>query len=175
MKKHASEYLTATRQFFGDGEYWLLLRLVQAVELETTRGISIIATYGALLGDLFEDEHGKLKMLGNSAVRPSTLNEILRLALIGGNSGPDNGEGVEVGPQRAERLIKLYAYPERPIEEVAAVVFRVLHAAVVGDPAQREALPDEAAASDTASKRLDEQAGAALGATMRKRAEEALG
>jgi hypothetical protein len=170
--KPASEYITATRQFFGDGEYWLMLRMVQAIELEKQRGIVMSRTYGQLLADLYEDE-GKLKLFGHADIPPATLNQILRLALIGGNSGPDHGEGTEVGPQRAEQLIALYAYPERPIEEVAAVVFRVLHAAMVGDPAQREALPDQAAESDERSAKLNEQVGERLGPTMRKRAEEA--
>lgn len=172
MKKHASEFLTATKQFVGDGEYWLMLRLVQAADLEISRGISISRTYGQLLGDLYE-EGGKLKLFGHADIQPGALNAILRLALVGGNCGPDHGDGTEVGPKRADQLVSTYGYPERPVEEVAAIVFRVLHAAMVGDPAQREALPEEAAASDAAIARQNKAIGEALGPTMRARAEQA--
>lgn len=172
MKKYASEYLTATKQFVGDGDYWLMLRMVQAIDLETSRGISISRTYGQLLGDLYEED-GKLKLLGHGDVRPAVMNAILRMALLGGNCGPDHGEGTEVGPKRADQLVSLYGFPERPVEEVAAIVFRVLHAAMVGDPAQREALPEEAAASDAAIERQSKAIGEAMGPTMRARAEQA--
>jgi len=181
-KKPASEYLTATRQFFGDGEYWLFLPMVQMIELEQRFGSrlpdgrlvkrSLCPIYGALLDDLYEDA-GKLKMAGTSNVHPGELNEILRHALIGGNCGPDIGEGTEVGPQRADRLMSLYGFPERPIEEIAALVFRVLHAVMYGDPAQREALPDVAAESDARSAKLNKQVGEMFGPAMREREEMA--
>lgn len=171
MKKPASEYLTATRQFFGDGEYWLHLPLVQAVEFEKRYDRSLIRIYGELADSLYEDD-GKLRLAGVGDVRVPILNEILRMGLIGGNGGPDTGDGPQVGPQRADTLIRSYAYPERPVEEVAALVFRLIHAMILGDPAQREALPDLAAASDAASDRISKQAGEALGPTMRALAEQ---
>lgn len=119
MKKHASEYLTATKQFVGDGEYWLMLRLGQAADLENSRGISISRTYGQLLGDLYEED-GKLKLFGHAAIQPAALNAILRLALTGGNCGPDHGDGTEVGPKRADQLVSTYGFPERPIDAAIA-------------------------------------------------------
>ncbi len=171
MKKPASEYLTATRQFFGDGEYWLMLPLVQMVEFEKRYDRSLARIYGELSSSLFEDADGKLKLLGDGDIRAPILNEILRLGLIGGNSGPDHGDGTEVGPQRADTLIKSYAYPERPVEEVAALVFRALHAAIVGDPAQREAMSEKAAQSDERRDKLGKQVGELFGPGARAREE----
>ena len=181
-KKPASEYLTATKQFFGDGEYWLFLPVFRMIDLEERFGTrlpdgrlvkkSLCPIYGALLDDLYEVD-GKLRLLGTSNVHPGELNEILRHALMGGNSGPDVGEGTDVGPQRADRLMQLYGYPERPMEEIAALVFRVLHAVMYGDPAQREALPDVAAESDARSAKLNKQVGEQLGPRMRAKTEQA--
>jgi hypothetical protein len=182
--KPASEYLTATRQFVGDGEYWLFLPLKSAIELENRLGHvdregrrqpkSLARIHGQLMGSFYEQD-GKLKLLDGGEIFPDELNEILRFGLIGGNLGPDLGEGTDVGPQRANGLVALAGYPARPIEEVAALAFRLLHAVMMGDPAQREAMPDKAAASDAESERLSKQAGELLGPTMRKRAGEAAG
>lgn len=170
--KPASEYLTATRQFFGDGEYWLFLPMRQAIEFERA-GRSISAMYGHLL-DGFVEVEGKVRLLGSTAVSAHDINEIVRLGLIGGDCGPADSEGdTGCGPKRADTLVKLYGFPSRPIEEVGAIAFRLLHAAIYGDPAQREALPDESAASDAASDRLSKQAGALLNPTARKRAKAA--
>ena len=168
---HVSEYLTATRQFVGDGEYWLFLPMAGAIELEKRLGIddregrrqpkSLCLIYGQLAGSFFEHE-GKLKLLDGGHIHPGELNEILRAGLIGGNCGPDLGEGTAVGPQRAASLVALAGYPARPIEEVAAIVFRLLYAMMMGDPVQREAMPDKAAESDASSERLSRQLGEAL-------------
>ncbi|MGN6289935.1 MAG: hypothetical protein ACTHNA_11795 [Sphingopyxis terrae] len=131
---HVSEYLTATKQFVGDGEYWLFLPMAGAIELEKRLGIddregrrqpkSLCMIYGQLAGSFFEHE-GKLKLLDGGHIHPGELNEILRAGLIGGNCGPDLGEGTAVGPQR-------------------------------------EAMPDKAAESDASSERLSRQLGEAL-------------
>ena len=102
------------------------------------------------------------KLLDGGHIHPGELNEILRAGLIGGNCGPDLGEGTAVGPQRAASLVALAGYPARPIEEVAAIVFRLLYAMMMGDPVQREAMPDKAAESDASSERLSRQLGEAL-------------
>lgn len=57
---HVSEYLTATKQFVGDGEYWLFLPMAGAIELEKRLGIddregrrqpkSLCMIYGQLAG-----------------------------------------------------------------------------------------------------------------------------
>lgn len=172
-KKPASEYLTATKQFFGDGEYWMMLRMVQMSAIEKRFDYPISRVYGQLLDGLYEDTGGNLKFYGGADIRPGILNEIMRQALLGGNSGPDMGEGEEVGPQRADILVDAYGYPERPIEEVAQKVFRVLHAAIVGDPAQREAMPEIAKATDERRDRLNRQVGEMFGPAARAREESA--
>lgn len=181
---HVSEYLTATKQFVYDGEYWLFLPLKAAIELEKQLGYvdgqgrripkSLMWIYGRLMGSLYED-NGKLKLLDGGEIYPAELNEIVRAGLISGNCGPDHGEGTDVGPRRADSLVALAGYPARPIEEVAGIAFRLLHAMVMGDPAQREALPDKAAESDAKSERLGKSIAEQLGPTMRKPAEEAGG
>lgn len=173
MSKPVSEYLTATRQFFGDGEYWLHLPLRQAVEFERPeRGRTISSIYGQLLDGFVEMEGGKIKLLGTSAVSASVINEVVRLGLIGGDSGPEDADGdTGVGPKRAESLVKLYGYPSRPIEEVGAVAFRLLHAAIYGDPTQREALPEQAAESDAANQAISKQAGELFRPKRRAKAE----
>ena len=168
---HVSEYLTATRQFVYDGEYWLFLPLKTAIELENRLGHedrdgkrwpkSLARIHGHLMGAFYEQD-GKLRLLDGGDIHPAELNEILRCGLIGGNSSPDLGEGTEVGPRRAANLVELAGYPARPIEEVAGIVFRLLHAMIMGDPAQREALPDKAAESDAAGDRMARQVGAAM-------------
>lgn len=166
--KPASEHLTATRQFFGDGEYWFFLPLNKATELEKLLGRddregrrvprSLASIHGALLNCLFE-ENGRLRLLDGGEIFAAELNHIVRFGLLGGDCGPDFGEGTAVGPQRADSLIKMYGYPSRPVEEVAAVAFRLLHAMMLGDPKQRERLPDVAAESDRKKAALNEAVG----------------
>lgn len=169
--KPVSEYLTATKQFVHDGEYWLFLPIKTAIELENRLGRedrdgkrwpkSLARIHGQLMGAFYEQD-GKLRLLDGGDIHPAELNEILRCGLIGGNCGPDHGEGTDVGPRRAASLVEFAGYPARPIEEVASLAFRLLHAMIMGDPAQREALPDKAAASDAARDRLARQVGAAF-------------
>lgn len=170
--KPASEYLTATRQFFGNGEYWLHLPLRQAMEFERN-GRAISSIYGQLL-DGFVEVEGKVRLLGSMTVTADDINEIVRLGLIGGDSGPEDSDGdTGCGPKRADSLVKLYGFPSRPIEEVGAVAFRLLHAAIYGDPAQRAALAEKAAEADAASARLSEQAGELLSPSRRAKATKA--
>jgi len=179
MTKPISEYLTATRQFVGDGEYWLFLPLKSAIELENRLGHvdregrrqpkSLARIHGQLMGSFYEQD-GKLRILDGGEIFPDELNEILRFGLIGGNLGPDHGDGTDVGPQRADGLLALAGYPARPIEEVAALAFRLLHAMIMGDPAQREAMPNKASESDALRARLNKQIAKKLGPSMRKQA-----
>lgn len=183
MTKHASEYLTATKQFFGDGEYWLFLPVKSFADLEQRFGYvdrdgkrvpkSLMPIYGALLESFHEEAPGSLKLVWAGNIIANEINEIVRVGLIGGNCGPEEDGSTDVGPQRALRLVEMYGVPERPLEEVAAIAFRLLHAAIYGDPAQREAMPDKAAESDRRSETLAKQAGEKIGPPMRARAEQA--
>ena len=140
--------VTATKTFFGDGEYWFHLPLKRITEFEQRFGRrdrdgflrpkSILMTFTEV-SDAINVTGERVVWIGGSDVLPAELNEVIRLGLIGGNEGPDHGEGTEVGPQRAGRLVDHYGYPARPIEEVAAVALRILHAVVHGDPQAMEA------------------------------------
>lgn len=129
---------TATDIKFGDGTYRAWLPLPHAVELERKCGLadrdgkvhpkSLFAIYEEIGGGFGADADGNLVFLGGASVPVKNCNEVIRLGLIGGNAGPDG----EVGPRRADELIELYGYPARPLSEVAATAWKILHAAIVG-------------------------------------------
>lgn len=129
---------TATDIQFGDGDYRAWLPLPQAVELERKCGLidregknhpkSLFTIYEEIGAGFGADTDGNLIFLGGASVSVRDCNEVIRLGLIGGNSGPDG----EVGPRRAAELVDLYGYPARPLSEVAAHAWKILHAAIVG-------------------------------------------
>lgn len=67
------------------------------------------------------------------------INDTVRLGLIGGNSGPEEGGSTDVGPQRAKLLVDTYGFPARPLNEVAALAWKILHAAIVGIDVKKKA------------------------------------
>lgn len=145
---------TATEFEFGDGEYRFWLPLPQAIELERKCGIkddagklhpkSLYAIFEQLGEGLGRDPaSGTLHWLGGGAALVSDANEVLRLGLIGGNQGPVENGSAEVGPLRAKRLVELYGYPARPMNEVVANAWRVLHAAIVGVAVKKKDEPSE--------------------------------
>lgn len=129
---------TATDIQFGDGTYRAWLPLPQAVELERKCGLtdrdgkvhpkSLFAIYEEIGNGFGADTDGNLVFIGGATVPALNCNEVIRLGLIGGNSGPDG----EVGPRRAAELVDLYGYPARPLSEVAATAWKILHAAIIG-------------------------------------------
>lgn len=139
---------TATTITFGDGKYRAWLPLPQAIELERKCGVSdrdgkthpkSLFTIYEQIGEGFgRDEAGELVFMGGATVPAKDINETIRLGLIGGNNGPDDGTGAEVGPIRALRLVELYGYPARPLSEVAAIAWKILHAAIVGIDLQKK-------------------------------------
>lgn len=130
---------TATEIQFGGETYAAWLPLPQAVELERKCGLTdrdgkihpkSLFTIYEQIGEGFgkDQESGDLVFLGGATVPARDCNEVIRLGLIGGNAGPDG----PIGPVRAGQLVELYGYPERPLSEVAATAWKILHAAVVG-------------------------------------------
>lgn len=136
---------TATDILFGDGTYRAWLTLAQATELERKCGLqdregkihpkSLFTIYEQIGDGFGKDEAEDLVFLGGSSVPARDCNEVIRLGLIGGNSGPDG----EVGPRRAGELVELYGYPARPLSEVAATAWKILHAAIVGISLKKKA------------------------------------
>lgn len=144
---------TATDITFGDGVYRAWLPLPQAVELERKCGTldrdgkthpkSLFTIYEQIGGGFGADEAGGLVFVGGASASARDCNEVIRLGLIGGNEGPDEGSGTEVGPIRASRLVELYGYPARPLSEVAATAWKILHAAIVGIDLKKNSDPAE--------------------------------
>lgn len=140
---------TATEITFGDGVYRAWLPLPQAIELERKCGLadregkthpkSLFTIYEQIGEGFGRDADGALVFMGGSTAPVRDINETIRLGLIGGNSGPEG----EVGPIRAGQLIELYGYPARPLQEVAATAWKILHAAIVGIELKKKAQPPE--------------------------------
>lgn len=140
---------TATDILFGDGTYRAWLPLPQAIELERKCGLtdrdgrthpkSMFTIYEQIGEGFGKSDDDNLIFLGGSSVPARDCNEVIRLGLIGGNSGPDG----DVGPRRAAELIDLYGYPARPLSEVAATAWKILHAAIVGISLKKKAEPAE--------------------------------
>lgn len=136
---------TATDIHFGDGTYRAWLPLPQAVELERKCGVqdrdgkiypkSLFTLYEEIGTGFGRDSDGELVFLGGALAPARDCNEVIRLGLIGGNSGPDG----EVGPRRAAELVELYGYPARPLAEVAASAWKILHAAISGISLKKKA------------------------------------
>lgn len=141
---------TATDIQFGDGTYRAWLPLPQAVELERKCGLkdrdgkvhpkSLFTIYEEIGAGFGKDADDTLVFLGGASAIASDCNEVIRLGLIGGNNGPDG----DVGPRRAGELVDLYGYPARPLSEVAATAWKILHAAIIGISLKKKAEPAEA-------------------------------
>lgn len=133
---------TKTSFGFGDGEYTFWLPLPQVIELQRRCGLvdnegklhpkSILTIFDQISDGMGSDGEGSVLWIGGGAALPNECNEVLRLGLIGGNAGMVDGAEIQVGPHRAKELVDLYGYPARPLSEVMALAYRVLHAAIVG-------------------------------------------
>jgi len=140
---------TATEILFGGETYTAWLPMPQAIELERKCGMqdregkahpkSLFTIYEEIGAGFGKDADGKLVFIGGASVPARDCNEVIRLGLIGGNNGPDG----EVGPVRAGQLVELYGYPERPLSEVAATAWKILHAAIVGIDLKKNSDPAE--------------------------------
>lgn len=127
---------------FGDGAYTFWLPLPQVIELQRRCGLldnegklhpkSILTIFDQISDGMGADGEGSVLWIGGGAALPNECNEVLRLGLIGGNAGMVDGQEIAVGPHRAKELVDLYGYPARPLSEVMAYAYRVLHAAIVG-------------------------------------------
>lgn len=127
---------------FGDGEYVFWLPLPQVVELERVTGRPMLAIEESLRQAIGGAADGELSFLGGGSAHAKDVLDVLRLGLIGGNSGMVHDEEVEVGPIRAKQLVEQYAYPARPLSEGVVQAWRVLSAAIFGVELKKKAEPD---------------------------------
>lgn len=143
---------TKTTIRFGDGDYVAWLPLPQAIELERKCGSmdrngkvtpkSLFEIYEEIGSGLGIDADGEAVFIGGSTASASHINEVIRCGLIGGDEGPaDQAGNTLVGPIRAMELISNYGYPSRPLSEVAATAWKILHAAIVGIDVKKKAEP----------------------------------
>lgn len=116
---------------FADGEYRFWLAMPQVVAFERDHG-SIIDFWGKLSEGIGIDSAGLFKFIGPSGPTVPAMRDLVRLALIGGDHGIVDGSEVEMGPIKAKQLVDEYCFPVRPIEELAALAFRIVDAAVRG-------------------------------------------
>jgi hypothetical protein len=140
---------TATDIQFGGETYRAWLPLPQAMELEHRCGLvdrdgkthrkSLFAIYEEIGAGFAVDGAGEIVFVGGATVPARDCNEVIRLGLIGGNNGPDG----EIGPVRAGQLVDLYGYPSRPLSEVAATAWKILHAAIIGIDLKKKDSPAE--------------------------------
>ena len=117
---------------FGDGQYRFWLPLKEVAEFEGKFG-SILSIEPRLRSAVGLDEDNKPVFIGGGSADGAACREIVRLGLIGGKAGEIDGEEAEIGPQRARELIDLYAWPNRPLGETAALAWRILAAAIYGN------------------------------------------
>lgn len=97
--------------FFGDGEKTFRLTPPMVLELERTTGVGI----GGLSRRVFSSEY-----------RHADLLEIVRLALVGGGTGP----------KEAAALVGTYAAPA-PVVEVHLLALTILEATMFGAPVKK--------------------------------------
>lgn len=122
---------TAFTAEFADGEYRFWLPMPQVFEFERENG-PLTKFEEDMRPGIGVDGDDKFVFMGGGSASSKAILEIIRLALIGGNSGEVNGEEDEVGPIRAKRLVAEYCYPARPLSEAAALAFRIASTAIFG-------------------------------------------
>lgn len=145
---------TAVTFAFADGEYRFWLPMPQVIELQRKCGQidndgrlhpkSVLTMFDQINEGMGQDGAGSVLWIGGGTALPNECNEILRLGLIGGNNALVDDVEVNVGPVRAKELVELYGYPARPLSEVMANAWRVLHAAIVGIDVKKKAEPTSA-------------------------------
>lgn len=153
---------TAIEKPFADGVYRFWLPLLQITEIERTRGQrdrddvlipkSIFIIYDELSSGLAFDGEKPIYIGGGRAI-VKDAQAVIRGALLGGNQGLVNGEQIEVGSQRANELIEVYTYPNRPLIESVVLAWEILHAAITGISVKKKDAP----ASEEASLSAKEQ------------------
>jgi hypothetical protein len=133
---------TAIDTDFADGHYRFWLPIARVVEIERNCGAprfgespavpkSIFVMYDQLGGGLGLADDKPVYLGGGEAIL-TDVREIIRCALIGGNSGVVDKVEIEVGPHKAKELVDGYVYPERPLVEGVYLAWAILHRAITG-------------------------------------------
>lgn len=138
-------YPTEITMPFADGDYRFFLPIPQMIELERV-GHTMCSLEFRLRESIGLTLDGEAIYGGGNAVEADSIRKIIRLALIGGDSGTVDGEKVDVGPQRARELVDAYVYPARPLAEGAALAWRILATAIYGNepnPVEAEQVSEE--------------------------------
>jgi hypothetical protein len=124
---------------FGPGKFRFGFNLPQVFELE--RGPDAFrhsGIYPKPIGQMYEQlckavglqgEDQTPVWLGGADILVQDVREIIRLALIGGNSCLIDGQESDVGPARAIDLVNTYVFPVRPLEEGVMLAWAILYAA----------------------------------------------
>lgn len=130
---------TFIEQDFGPGRFRFGFTLPQIFELE--RGPDAYrheSLYPRAIGVMYEALNSAIGLqgedktpvwIGGAASVVQDIREIIRLGLIGGNSGIIDGQEIEVGPNRASELVNAYVFPARPLEESTLLAWHIIHAA----------------------------------------------
>ena len=140
---------TAIELDFADGRYNFWLAFPQIIELErncgrkltdgTTQSKSVFQIYDELSEGIgIGRDDGAAKFVGGGTANALDIKEVVRLGLIGGNSGIVDGTEKEVGPLTARNLVSDYI-EARPLSEGLAVAWMVLNAAIVGVDLKKKA------------------------------------
>lgn len=122
---------TETVLDFGDGQYRFFLPLREVGEFESKHE-PILSAQPRLHAAIGFTKDRKPVLIEEARVDANLCRDVIRLALIGGNEGETDQGVEEVGPNRAKELVDLYAYPNRPLEETAALAWQILATAVYG-------------------------------------------
>lgn len=149
---------TAITLQFADGEYLFHLAFPQILELERKCGSRL--TDGSLksksIFQIFDElsegigigeMDGVAVFRGGGAANALDISEVIRLGLIGGNSGIVDDSEIEVGPLTAGNLVKEYVYP-RPLAEGLAVAWAVVNAAISGVQLKKKPEPETEAEAE---------------------------
>lgn len=142
---------TALELEFADGEYLFDLKIPQLAELQEKRGCGIFKLYGRVVQGRYIFEGLSIASTVEGEAYAEDLFEVIRLALIGGNSGVVNGEEVKVSPITARKLVERYCH-DAPLKESWAVAAAILGARIEGYVPEKKAQPvDEPAPPQTGS------------------------
>ena len=124
---------TAITLPFADGQYRFWLPLPQVFEVERkTNDTSILVLEERMRAAIGVDEDGSFVFTGGGAAMVGDVTQVIRCALIGGDSSLVDGTEGDVGPLLAKQLVDGYVYPARPLAEGVVLAWRILHAAING-------------------------------------------
>lgn len=140
---------------FGDGTYTFALLLPQLIELEdkcasvdpdgTRRRKGVVAIYSDVIAGLAVEDGEIIAIPHVGRASAFECREVVRLALIGGNSGTVDGKQVKVDGPAARQLCERYV-DAVPIVKRWTLAAAILKAAIEGFEPPKKAEPAKAPA-----------------------------